>query len=447
MSFVVILFSIISLVAIFCKATKYKVAILLSSYMLFSLVNIPFLPIGRMELLVPLCFIISEFKRLKKAFGSIQSDLLKKLAIVLGISSLLLIIGSPHLKDLNMIRFFFQEEILAKYLILWCVYFVLTGYNDCKVALRLTFYGMLALTAVGLLNYLTKTAYYVDEMMSFWGSSDDYSRMFYFSDRFRNQSMFRNPFDYGYICCLILLFHFWGFKKGLEKKSVFLVVLGCCLFGIWTCGSRTVFFCSLLAIASYFLTAYNLKKVFLYASLTALISVISFRFIPSISEKLEETISIFDDKSQMSGSTMEGREIQFAAVFSHIKDDWLFGRGYMYFVQDLGWGKGKEYLVDQDLYGLEGVGMNYLLERGVIGLILYATFYILILMFIFRHRNIVDRHTVSLGISVILLYISFANMTGELRSVPPTLLLIGLVLKLIDNEKNEPLKVVNNRAI
>ena len=36
------------------------------------------------------------------------------------------------------------------------------------------------------------------------------------------------------------------------------------------------------------------------------------------------------------------------------------------------------------------------------------------------------------GISVVSSYLSFANMTGELLSVYPTLLLLGYVFKVID---------------
>ena len=45
--------------------------------------------------------------------------------------------------------------------------------------------------------------------------------------------------------------------------------------------------------------------------------------------------------------------------------------------------------------------------------------------------------TTAFGISVVSTYLSFANMTGELLSVYPTLLLLGYVFKVIDYNRNE----------
>ena len=43
--------------------------------------------------------------------------------------------------------------------------------------------------------------------------------------------------------------------------------------------------------------------------------------------------------------------------------------------------------------------------------------------------------TIAFGISVLSVYLAFANMTGELSSVYPTLLLLGYVFKVIDNKR------------
>lgn len=43
--------------------------------------------------------------------------------------------------------------------------------------------------------------------------------------------------------------------------------------------------------------------------------------------------------------------------------------------------------------------------------------------------------SIAFGISVLSVYLAFANMTGELLSVYPTLLLLGYVFKVIDNKR------------
>ena len=149
-----------------------------------------------------------------------------------------------------------------------------------------------------------------------------------------------------------------------------------------------------------------------------------------LQEKVYEMLSIFDKKSSMSGSSIEMRVLQYTAVMNHIKGHFLLGRGLDYFLIDMGWREGKQYLVDQDLFGLEGVLMNHLLERGFLGVCFYLFFYVYIFYFFYKHKS-KDKNISALGISILITYLAFANMTGELNSVFPTLLLLGICLKVL----------------
>ena len=159
--------------------------------------------------------------------------------------------------------------------------------------------------------------------------------------------------------------------------------------------------------------------------------VIVYSTVPVIQEKVDQTMTAFDINSQTSGSSIDMRLLQYTAVLYHIRNHELFGRGLGFFNIDMGWGESQAAsLVDKDLYGLEGVVMSYLLERGIIGLLLYLSFYATILYFLYRHR-ITDKQTSAFGLSLVFVYLAFANMTGELGSVFPTLLLLGCCIKLI----------------
>lgn len=81
--------------------------------------------------------------------------------------------------------------------------------------------------------------------------------------------------------------------------------------------------------------------------------------------------------------------------------------------------------------------MNKLLERGFIGLLLYAVFWISLIIFMFKNRSVSSPLT-ALGLSILAVYLSFANMTGELLSVYPTLLLLGFTIKAIEVKKVVP---------
>lgn len=91
-------------------------------------------------------------------------------------------------------------------------------------------------------------------------NGEDAGQVFMTSDRFRVQAMFLSPFDYGYICILMLLLHIYGFIHKYETKIRFFIVASCCIFGILSCGCRTNIFCALIGVSVFFLLAYKLGK-------------------------------------------------------------------------------------------------------------------------------------------------------------------------------------------
>lgn len=130
---------------------------------------------------------------------------------------------------------------------------------------------------------------------------------------------------------------------------------------------------------------------------------------------------------------MELRMEQLASVISYMDGHYWLGRGYDYFWIDLQFSKGLENSLAPDLYGLEGVHLSYLLERGIVGYALYLLFFILLLSFILRHRKS-NREEAAAAFALLVMYLSFAHMTGELNSPPSTFLLLGMLLRTIQNE-------------
>lgn len=449
MKAVAILAVIFCCLLMFRVERSYKVAIMMLGTLVFTLVTVP-IPFGAANYLIPLSFIISELRHLKSLIKETKGTIIWKLMGLSFIMFLLTIINSPHLHDFTSIRYFLQSELLFKYFVLLYAFWAFgKDENSIRPTLKCTYIGMIVLTFFGLLNYLTKTADFVSVMMSGVeyagvGASDIYGAggAFTYSDRFRVQAMFLNPFDYGYVCILILILHFYAMINRMEKKGVFYIVALCSIFGVITCGCRTILLCSIIGVVVYVLMAFSMKKKIKLALWSILVTIVIYLFVPAAQEATDYMFSMFKENSKIGGSSLEMRELQYAAVLYHIKDNPLFGCGYGYFNIDLGWGLGKEFMVDRDLYGLEGVVMNYLLERGLVGLFLYVLFYICLIIFCFRIR-LYFRAVSALGISILVTYLCFANMTGELRSAYPTLLLMGYVIKVtfnrnvnIDRKKN-----------
>lgn len=437
MKFIAIITVLICCVSMFRINRESKIAILILGSMLFSLVNVPAVPLHSANMLLPFSFLLSELKNLKNLIKQTRHTIIWNLTGVSIIMVIITIVTSPHLSDVTNIRYFIQYELFFKYFaILYAFWSFGKDENSIKATLKYTFWGIIILTFFGLLNYITKTADFVGTMLAgaetlYAGDTSlDVNESFTYQDRFRVQSMFVNPFDYGYICLLILILHIYGFTQKKEKKLIFYIVVIGSVFGIVTCGCRTILLCAVIGFCVYMLIAYKLKKKIKYGLFMIFICIGSYQFIPAVQETTDKMLSVFEKNSDVGGSSLEMRTIQYAAVMYHIQDSPLFGCGYNYFNIDLGWGQGKEYLKDSRLAGLEGVVMNYLLERGFCGLIFYLIFYISLITFCYRNKQY-SRSIAALGLSILTVYICFANMTGELKSVYPTLLIMGYVIKMI----------------
>lgn len=412
---------------------KYKLAILLLSAICFNCVRIYTIPFGLSKYIVCFSFLLSEIPYVKKHIRDIKRTILKPLIFSVIIAAILLAINSPHYDNFSQYIRLVINELLAKYFIICYAFFAISKEEDLRPIFRVSYYALLVLTIFAVLNYVTKSAFFVNEMYKGMVLTDvmqDSGNKFTYSERFRVQAMFFNPFDYGYICILLLLFNWYGYLKHIIPKKRFYIIIGCCLWGVITCGCRTNLLCCLLGIFAYTLFIFNLKKRIKYLTIFIFIGTLSAYFIPFFSDRMNEIISLFDKKSSITGSSIEMRLLQYATVWSYVKDHIFFGRGLDFFFIDLGWKDGKEYLIDQDLFGLEGVLMNYLLERGIVGVSFYLFFYIYLLIFFYKHRS-ADKHITTLGLSILTVYLAFANMTGELSSVFPTLLILGICLKIL----------------
>jgi O-antigen ligase len=161
-------------------------------------------------------------------------------------------------------------------------------------------------------------------------------------------------------------------------------------------------------------------------------------FVPAVHEKVDYVSSMFSSRSNIEGSSTEMRTTQLFSVMYYIKDSPYLGRGKDFFSIDLGW---KDVLngssvVDPDLCGMEGVYLQYLLERGSVGYMLYLVYWFVLFFFFFRNRR-VDRELGALALSIWTTYFVFSHSTGNLLSLHCTLLLLGVCLKLMYVEKKK----------
>jgi len=404
--------------------------LLVMGAMTLTLVNIPGIPLHNANLLLQAAFLLSEWRDIPRYFNRLRyTPYLWIPLLIVTFSALLATLTSPY----TGIKETMKSELLFKYFTLAYAFWAVKDEKSLKPILQVSLYCLIALTFFGALNYITKSAVFVNALTegrtSMYGDvalGDAYTE----SVRFRVQSMFNHPFDYGYICAAMLLLHLHGWYRHLESKRDFMIAIVCCSFGILICGSRTVWVSAALSIACYYMWAFQLSRNVIYGIVAMMLMILSYYTVPAVEEKVNQVTDVFVEDSETEGSSIQLRMIQYASVLIHIEGhEWLgLGKGYWEHTYT------EDRASVSDLYGVESVILQTLLERGIIGLFLWAAFYTIIFLYFWRNRKRRKKLT-GLGVSILSLYLFFSIGTGELGSVYPTMLLLGMTMKMIESKK------------
>lgn len=250
------------------------------------------------------------------------------------------------------------------------------------------------------------------------------------STRFRVQSMFKSAFDYGYICAAILIIHLHGWYRHFEGKKAFAIALACCIFGILTCECRIVWVSALLSIACYYMWSFNLGRNVTFGIVGVILFILSYNFVPAVERKVNKVTDIFVENSETGGSSIAMRTTQFTMTLYYVEGNELLGLGKGYWAYT----HAEDPESVRGLLGMESVILGYILERGYFGLTLWAAFNLIIFLY-FRRNKQVYKMLTGLGVSILSLYLVFSIGTGELGSVYPTMLLLGVVIKAMESDK------------
>ena len=444
MKFVAIIVTLVCCGLMFYVKREWKAALLVMGAMTLTLVDIPGIPLHKANLLLQVAFLLSEWRDLPRYFKRLQyTPYLWIPLLIVSFSALLAALTSQYTGIAETIK----SELLFKYFALAYAFWAVKNEKSLKPVLQVSLYCLIVLTAFGALNYIQKNAIFVNALTEGRTSMiyEDVSLgdVYTESSRFRVQSMFKSAFDYGYICAAILLLHLHGWHRHLEGKAAFITALACCSFGILVCGCRIVWVGALFSIACYSMWVFQLNRNVMYGIVAMMLMMFSYLTIPAVEEKVNQVTDIFAENSETSGSSFQLRMSQYMTVAIHIEGhEWLGqGKGYWEHI----------YTEDQEsirgLYGVESVILQTLLERGIIGLFLWAAFYTAIFLYFWRNRRKRKKLT-GLGVSILTLYLFFSIGTGELGSVYPTMLLLGISMKMIESKKRRlKLKAILRRIM
>ena len=435
MRIVAIIVTLVCCGLMFYVKREWKAAMLVMGAMTLTVVSVPGVPLHKANFLLQATFLLSEWNQLRQHAKKLwRMPYLVGLLILVSFSELLATLTSQYVGIGETIK----SELIFKYFALAYAFWAVKDEKSLKPILQVSLYCLIVLTAFGALNYIQKNAIFVNALTEGRTSMiyEDVALGDVYTDssRFRIQSMFKFAFDYGYICTALLILHLHGWYQRLESNRAFMIAIACCSFGILICGCRIVWVGTIFSIFCYSMWVFQMNRNVLYGMIAVILMIMSYLTIPAVEEKINNVTDIFVEDSEAKGSSIQMRMTQYASVLIHIEgNEWLgLGKGYWSYIYN------EDRRSVEGLYGVESVILQNLLEQGIIGLILWATFYSIIFFYFWRNRT-KRKALTGLGASTLTLYLVFSIGTGELGSVYPTMLLLGMVMKMIESKKRRPM--------
>ena len=429
MKIVAIIVTLVCCLLMFCVKREWKAALLVMGAMTLTVVNIPGIPLRNANLLLQVAFLLSEWRDIPRYFNRLRyTPYLWIPLLIVSFSALLAALTSPYTGIKEMIEY----NLLFGYFSLAYAFWAVENEKSLKPILQVSLYCLIVLTFFGVLNYMEKSSMFVNALTENRTTFGDvaFGDRYTESSRFRVQSMFAHAFDYGYICAAFLILHLHGWYRKLESNLVFIIAIACCSFGILACGCRIVWVGAVFSIACYSMWVFQLSRNAMYGMIAVILLIISYNTVPAVEDKVNKVTDVFVEDSKTSGSSIQLRMAQYAYVLIRVEgNEWLgLGKGYWFYYYK----ENPESI--RELLGIESVILQHLLEQGIIGLVLWATFYSIIFFYFWKNRT-KRKALTGLGASTLILYLVFSIGTGELGSVYPTMLLLGMTMKMIESKK------------
>ena len=243
------------------------------------------------------------------------------------------------------------------------------------------------------------------------------------SGRMRICSFLMNSHIYGSYCCSMGLFmSYIQAKRGwaqIEKLTFVLMIIG-----LLISGSRS----SLMGfvIGEIILIVFSSNaNTFVKRIAVIVISAFFVCQIPMVKDKVISITSLFNPNAeQTSGSTIEGREMQYDVSMQIFSLNPIWGNGYDY------WGEvtaNDEYWKKEGIYGAESYIFILLIERGLVQIIIILVFTLLLLFLLLLKSKKVRLENV-FALSLFICFVSISIMTGNTGKWPLFLPLLGLFL-------------------
>jgi hypothetical protein len=247
--------------------------------------------------------------------------------------------------------------------------------------------------------------------------------------RFRINSFVSHPIYYGYlsgIFCLIACYSFF-FIPELFAISLFSIPLT--FLNLILSNSRTPLIAFCLSAFVFIMFGLNARQKL--ATITLMVFVgIGMLNTDFVQERIASVVDIFKSSGGNTvGSSADMRATQLNASYKEFLKHPIFGNGFNYINENLGWAEGpdKRILTDE-FQGFESYIYQLLIEQGSVGILINLIFFLALLKYFCSLRFLLKEEA-ALGISLVMMFITFICGTGALNSWVVTMGTLGILLK------------------
>jgi len=339
---------------------------------------------------------------------------------------------------------------IERFLVMFLTYLYIKDIKDLKKLYHILFIFFLFFGLYGLSNYITKSSIYAEIINYVFGGVDTVGTNMTSEShrRFRISSFSWHAIFYGLILNVIILLLVFVFNniKDLnilkKKRYIYIFVMALVIANLLLVNSRTPILALVAGLGIFFIFGFSFKKKIQYIVSGFLLLFCLYVITPDSFTIVDKTVETFSDKgTDVGGSTMEMRLIQLAASIVVFNDAPIYGHGFSYIQEDMGFSRDKELRTsDKEFAGFESYAFVLLIEQGLIGIIANLVFFIFLFYWHIKNYKQVDRvgkNLILLNISITITFLFFILGTGDLGTFLFVNCILGVNIKAITTRKVE----------
>jgi hypothetical protein len=287
------------------------------------------------------------------------------------------------------------------------------------------------------LNGLNPYTSYFTKYFGIKDTADIYSRTMSrlsFSTAGKIQATMFHPMTWALVLCFSF-FLYWE-KCFIEKKRLYIILIGLIAFNLLISGVRTgiaAFFISLI----YIVVKSGRLRLLFWGSISIGIAALLISLEPTLSNLFLSFIDTTGTKTNVQGSSIQMRLTQFEGALAEIENSLFVGKGY-------GWNayylsvKGDHPI----LLAFESLVFVVLCNSGLIGVVIWTIFFVLLFKV---NRRMIQKGRQRLIIdSFVILYLSYAIGTGEYDYINIFSFFYPILLFHLKKKQLQPTTVLSN---